>query len=89
MALSCQCHRAAPFASSSRHTSVKVVCKATTKQRKGNVGFKWDPANSRWVRDDRFAGLASDESKTLIQPKTGSAYQVCQNEGEAAACLLC
>lgn len=25
----------------------------------------------------RFAGLAADESKTLIQPKTGSAYQVC------------
>jgi hypothetical protein len=35
------------------------------------TGFKWDPANSRWVRDDRFAGIAADEDRTLIKPKTG------------------
>jgi ABC-type xylose transport system substrate-binding protein len=52
------------------------AAQTSTKQRKGKVGFKWDPANARWVRDDRYAGLAVDESKTLITPKTGSAYQV-------------
>jgi hypothetical protein len=105
---------------SSRRCTTRVVCKASTssKQRKGKVGFKWNPAQSRWERDDRcvcalwwpktarrrrhphvrthshtglqpsptpattrvgthhrFAGLAADESKTLIQPKTGPAYQ--------------
>lgn len=49
--------------------------KTSSSQRKGKVGFKWDPANARWVRDDRFAGLAADQSVTLIKPKTGSAYQ--------------
>lgn len=27
------------------------------------------------MRDDRFAGIAADEDRTLIKPKTGAAYQ--------------
>jgi rhodanese-related sulfurtransferase len=58
-----------------RHAVVVTAKASTSTKRKGNVGFKWDPANSRWVRDDRFAGLAAQEDVTLIKPKTGSAYQ--------------
>eukprot|EP00882_Tetradesmus_deserticola_P019726 GHRQ01021256.1.p1 GENE.GHRQ01021256.1~~GHRQ01021256.1.p1 ORF type:complete len:135 (+),score=5.55 GHRQ01021256.1:725-1129(+) len=61
--------------SRSRSHTLRVYAAAATTKRKGNVGFKWDPANSRWVRDDRFAGIAADEGRTLIKPKTGAAYQ--------------
>uniref|UniRef100_A0A383W322 Rhodanese domain-containing protein n=1 Tax=Tetradesmus obliquus TaxID=3088 RepID=A0A383W322_TETOB len=61
--------------SRSRSYTVKVCAATASTKRKGNVGFKWDPANSRWVRDDRFAGIAADEDRTLIKPKTGAAYQ--------------
>ncbi len=38
-------------------------------------GFKWDPANSRWLRDDRVADSAW-ENNTTVQPLTGPAYTV-------------
>jgi len=57
---------------SSRKPCVSVqAAKAATKKK---IGFRWDGANLRWVRDDRFADIAGDESKTLIKPKTGAAY---------------
>jgi hypothetical protein len=58
----------------SRKSSVSVhAAKAATKKK---IGFRWDGANLRWVRDDRFADIAGDDSKTLIKPKTGAAYMV-------------
>ncbi|KAF8061385.1 Acad10 [Scenedesmus sp. PABB004] len=60
----------------SRAAAPRVVAKASSgTKRKGNVGFKWNPAQNRWDRDDRYAGLAADENATLIQPFTGSAYR--------------
>eukprot|EP00879_Flechtneria_rotunda_P006814 GHRR01007158.1.p1 GENE.GHRR01007158.1~~GHRR01007158.1.p1 ORF type:complete len:259 (+),score=33.78 GHRR01007158.1:577-1353(+) len=71
----CQCPcRVKPCDSRALLIKVRAVNTSETK-RKGNVGFKWDPANSRWVRDDRYAGLAANESATLITPKTGAAYR--------------
>lgn len=43
---------------------------------KKKVGFRWDGANLRWVKDERFADLAQDPDKTLIKPRTGTPYQV-------------
>eukprot|EP00877_Chromochloris_zofingiensis_P007463 jgi/Chrzof1/2970/Cz12g06140.t1 len=42
---------------------------------KKKVGFRWDGANLRWVKDERFADLAQDPDKTLIKPRTGTPYQ--------------
>ncbi|KIZ04155.1 hypothetical protein MNEG_3803 [Monoraphidium neglectum] len=52
----------------------RAVSVAAAKTR-SKVGFRYDPANLRWVRDDRLADLSVDDSKTVIQPKTGAAYQ--------------
>jgi len=40
---------------------------------KDEPGFYWDPANMRWVRDDK-RGLPVSKMNTLIQPKSGAAY---------------
>ncbi|KAG2425186.1 hypothetical protein HXX76_013940 [Chlamydomonas incerta] len=37
------------------------------------VGFRFDPANNRWLRDDRFAGKFD---QTLATPKSGTPYVV-------------
>ncbi|GIL91563.1 hypothetical protein Vretifemale_19161, partial [Volvox reticuliferus] len=38
-----------------------------------SVGFRLDPANNRWIRDDRFAGKFD---QTLATPKSGTPYVV-------------
>jgi len=38
------------------------------------VGFRYDAANLRWVRDKRQDGRAFDMSKALIRPFTGGQY---------------
>ena len=38
------------------------------------VGFRYDVANLRWVRDKRQDGRAFDMSKALIRPFSGAAY---------------
>ncbi|EFJ46785.1 hypothetical protein VOLCADRAFT_92946 [Volvox carteri f. nagariensis] len=38
-----------------------------------SVGFRFDPANNRWLRDDRFAGKFD---QTLATPKSGTPYVV-------------
>ncbi len=37
---------------------------------------RYNPAQLRWERDDRNADLSVDDTKTVIKPKTGEAYQV-------------
>ncbi|KAG2434001.1 hypothetical protein HYH02_012462 [Chlamydomonas schloesseri] len=37
------------------------------------VGFRFDPANNRWLRDDRFAGKFD---QTVATPKSGTPYVV-------------
>lgn len=36
------------------------------------VGFRFDAANYRWIRDDRFAGVTN----TVAVPKSGAAFTV-------------
>jgi hypothetical protein len=55
-----------------RRRFVTVQAKAT----KQKVGFRWDPANLRWVRDDKAVITSDDPNATLIKPKTGAAYRV-------------
>ncbi|GFR51091.1 hypothetical protein Agub_g13417 [Astrephomene gubernaculifera] len=38
-----------------------------------SVGFRYDPANNRWLRDDRFAGKFD---QTLATPRSGTPYVV-------------
>ncbi|GLC38734.1 hypothetical protein PLESTM_000770100, partial [Pleodorina starrii] len=38
-----------------------------------SVGFRFDPANNRWLRDDRFAGKFD---QTLATPRSGTPYVV-------------
>lgn len=38
------------------------------------VGFKWNPATSKWMKDDKLEGKV--DAPVLIQPKTGAAYTV-------------
>ena len=38
------------------------------------AGIKWDPAMSRWIRDDKLAGKV--DAPVEIQPKSGSAYTI-------------
>lgn len=61
--------------SRARRLPLRVSAKATADE-KAKIGFRWDGANLRWVRDDRYADLAADEDNTLIRPKSGSAYVV-------------
>lgn len=50
------------------------VCKALGTSSKKKVGFRYDGANLRWVRDDRFADIAQDPDIVTIKPKSGAAY---------------
>lgn len=38
------------------------------------VGFKWNPAVSRWVKDDKLAGKV--DASVVVTPKSGAAYTV-------------
>ena len=38
------------------------------------VGFKWNPATSRWMKDDKLAGKV--DASVLVTPKSGAAYTV-------------
>lgn len=49
-----------------------MICNAA--KTKGKVGFRWDGANLRWVRDDRFAELAQDRDAVTIKSLTGIDY---------------
>lgn len=71
----------------SRRGSVQVCAKTTSGRITGRapklsdpvdpdaVGFRFDPANNRWLRDDKYAGKW-DESLTTAVPKSGSPYVV-------------
>ena len=56
-----------------KHPQVQKPLKVDPNAKKR--GFKWDPANSRWIRDDRVADTAW-ENNTTVQPLTGPAYTV-------------
>lgn len=67
-----------------RTRSVRIACSANDAQQKTKLkidpnatkrGFKWDPANSRWIRDDRVADTAW-ENNTTVQPLSGPSYTV-------------
>lgn len=46
------------------------------------AGFRWDPAMSRWIRDDKMVGF---DAPVEIKPKSGAAYTVRTSRGLANA----
>jgi rhodanese-related sulfurtransferase len=46
-----------------------------TPQNHSKTSRRYNPAQLRWERDDRNADASVDDSKTIIVPKTGAAYQ--------------
>lgn len=63
------------------HATRSIACRAANKQGlkvdpdAKRRGFKWDPANSRWIRDDRVADTAW-ENNTVVRPLSGPNYIV-------------
>ncbi|GBF96899.1 hypothetical protein Rsub_09904 [Raphidocelis subcapitata] len=45
------------------------------KKMRSKVGFRYNPAQLRWERDDRNADLSVDDTATVIKTKTGGDYQ--------------
>jgi hypothetical protein len=51
---------------------VRVFAKASSSstKRKGNVGFRWNPAQNRWERDDRWVVVGWLVAVAATQPPT-------------------
>lgn len=57
-----------------RRAQCGTVTRATGKSAKDvKKGFRWDPAYSRWIQDDRMEGF---DAPVVIQPKSGAAYTI-------------
>jgi hypothetical protein len=55
-----------------------VTCQAERNVKDVKAGFRWDPAMSRWVRDDSMIGF---DAPVEIQPRSGAAYTVRPSRG--------
>ncbi|KAI8473560.1 MAG: hypothetical protein J3K34DRAFT_410488 [Monoraphidium minutum] len=68
-------HRSSTVQQRGQPSSRRPCVSVSAAKPRSKVGFRYDPGNLRWVRDARLDDLSVDDTKTVIKPKTGEAYQ--------------